>query len=105
MSDYAATPGAHVNAGKTLLEIIWEDLDRVMDILMEGIIPQYPNANRTLRFSWKQQAEEWQAYGEERGQAQGLAYAIAVLTNPYHVDVDNIRLEAMKRWQQRTEEK
>lgn len=90
----------HVNAGKTLIEIIWEELDAVVDRLKTEGKPKLPSASRTQEQSWKDQAEQWQAYGEERGQAQGLAYALAVLTNPYNVDVDAIRSEALERWEQ-----
>lgn len=110
MATYAAgTTAAHVNAGKTLLEIIWEDLDRVMDLLMEEgepskgtFVREYIATDTGLKANeWWDVLREW---GEQRGQAQGLAYAIAVLTNPYHVDVDAVRTEAVARWRQRQEE-
>lgn len=92
------------HAGKSILEIIWEELDDVMDRLMDKGVPTFPSAARTPAESWRDQAEEWQLYGEERGRAQGVAYALAVLTNPYHIDVDAIRATALERWKERTHE-
>lgn len=90
----------HPHAGKSIIEILWEHLDDVMDKLMEEGKPE----------SWESGSREvgvvghWQQYGEERGQAQGLAYALAVMTNPYHPDMDGIRANAVKRWEERAAE-
>jgi hypothetical protein len=105
------TSGAHAHAGKTILEIIWEELDAIMDRLMSDGEPSKATLigeledGATSRQAARELADEWwetlRAWGEERGQAQGVAYCIAVLTNPYHVDVDAIRAQAMERWQER----
>lgn len=97
----------HVNAGKTLIDIIWEELDVVVDRLKTDGKPSdtEPPSEAAGERAWEefidQEHEEWQHYGEERGQAQGLAYALAVLTNPYNVDVDAIRAEALERWEKK----
>jgi hypothetical protein len=87
-----ARPNPH--AGKTIVEIMWEELDEIMDRLMEGGKPT----------GAVQLVEDWQAYGEERGQAQGVAYCLAVVTNPYDVNVDEIKKEALARWKERHDE-
>ena len=88
------------HAGRSLIEIYWSELDEILDRLMdEGAPQQYPEDGK----SWGI-APDWQAYGEQRGQAQGVAYCIAVMTNPYTPDVDAIREEAMERWEKRNGE-
>lgn len=101
-----STPDSpHANAGKTLIQIIWEELDEVVYRLkIEGKPSETePPSEAAGEGAWEefidQEHEEWQHYGEERGQAQGLAYALAVLTNPYNVNVDVIREQALKRWE------
>jgi hypothetical protein len=66
-------------AGRSIIEIIWEDLDDVMDRLM---------------------AEPTDA---DKGEALGLARALATMMNPYEKNVDSIRGEAFERWQEREE--
>jgi hypothetical protein len=40
---------------------------------------------------------------DDVGRAQGVAYCIAVIENPYHVDIERIRAEAMVRWEDQNE--
>lgn len=54
-------------------------------------------------FESHQYGEDVQAWAETRGQAQGVAYCIAVMTNPYSPDFDRVRTEARERWQKRQE--
>jgi hypothetical protein len=104
----AANP--HPNAGKSILDLLWEELDEVMDLLMEQGAPDKDSLASELHLTSalsvaRQLATEWystlQEWGELRGQAQGLAYAIAVLTNPYAADVPTVKKEALARWQSR----
>lgn len=67
-----------VNAGKSIIEIVWEEMDVVYGRLMAG--------------------EGAKAKGD-KGRAGGLAYALAVLTNPYRVDVETVRMQAHARWE------
>jgi hypothetical protein len=39
------------------------------------------------------------AWGEARGRAQGVALALAILTNPTSPDVDAVREESVERWE------
>lgn len=67
-----------VNVGKSIIEIVWEEMDVVYGRLMAG--------------------EGAKAKGD-KGRAGGLAYALAVLTNPYRVDVEAVRMQAHARWE------
>lgn len=102
----------HPYAGMSVLDIVWQELDDVMDLLMEQGTPEKgrgglagdfehknnPTEARILAEEWFNTLKEW---GELRGQAQGLAFAIAVLTNPYAADVPTVKKEAMARWEKR----
>lgn len=100
----------HPYAGMSVLDILWQDLDDVMDRLMEEGAPEKTSMAGDFRCkvdvaTSNELATEWyttlQGWGELRGQAQGLAFAIAVLTNPYAADVPAIKKEAMERWESR----
>lgn len=82
---------------EALLEELWKELDTVVEHIMAEDEPDV----------WEREDDgeesgsplEWQKYGEWRGQAQGLAYALAIIANPYQPDVNAIRTEAMERWE------
>lgn len=65
-------------AGRSILEIIWEEMDAVYGRLMAG--------------------DGAKAKGD-KGRAAGLAYAIAVIQNPYEVNVEAVRDQAHARWE------
>lgn len=65
-------------AGKSILELLWDELDSIMERLM----------TRTGADDLR-----------DPGRAEGIAYAIAVMQNPYRVSVDNVRDQAMARWE------
>lgn len=64
-------------AGKSLHEILWDELMTIMDRLMTGC-----------------EAED----GRDPGRAEGVAYCIAIFQNPYAPNIDSVRAEAMERW-------
>lgn len=66
----------HPWSGSTIRETIWEALDEVMERLMSG-----------------------HADADDKGQAQGLAMALAIFGNPYQPGIDAIKEEAMNRWE------
>lgn len=68
-----------IYGGATLLEALWEEMDR----LMEGLMT-------------KQAAED----GGDRYRAEQLCWALALVTNGYDPDMDAIRAEAMRRWKE-----
>lgn len=65
-------------AGKSIEELIWERLDAVVDRLKKGggTVGDY-----------------------EKGEAIGLATALAIISNPYIVNIDAVRGEAVSRWE------
>lgn len=75
--DHVHRERAEVPAGKSILEMLWESLDTVMERLMTGAV-----------------AED----GQDVGMARGIALSIAIMTNPYAPSIDAIREEAMERW-------
>lgn len=79
--EFSSEPGAC--AGKTLLEIMWDELDHLVDNLCdEG-----------------SEAED----GLDKGRADGVAFCIALITNPYRPDMPAIKAEAMDRRAEREE--
>lgn len=106
----AEAEAPHPYAGMSVLDIMWQDLDDCMDQLMSEGAPDKGSlaeelyltsalsVARSLANEWYTTLKEW---GELRGQAQGLAFAIAVLTNPYAADVPAVKKEAMQRWEKR----
>jgi len=63
--------------GKSIKEILEEELDTVVERIMTG-----------------QDAED----GRDPGRAEGVAYALAVFQNPYRPNIESVREEAMDRW-------
>lgn len=68
---------APVYGGPTLLEALWAEMDMLMERLMTGAV-----------------AED----GGDRFRAEELAWVIAIVSNPYNPSMDNVRTEAMDRW-------
>lgn len=67
-----------IYGGPTLLEALWDEMDR----LMEGLMTQTD-------------AED----GGDKYRAQQLAWVLAIVTDPYAPSVDKIRKETMERWE------
>ncbi len=106
---YQKPPGERNSAaGRSLLEMLWEELDSVIDRLMADGKPGEPEVTELSeeavaveKHDLSRLMDDFKAWGEERGQAQGLAYAIAVITDPYEVDVPGIKKISAKRWEER----
>jgi hypothetical protein len=88
--------------GRSLLDEMWEEMDSIVRDLMvdwvDGVelpaiggIGDYDEAMR-----YGSQMKDW---GELRGQAQGVAYCIALVTHSKQRDVDAVRAEAVRRFQ------
>lgn len=75
----AVNAGGSACGGKTILEMLWEELDAVVDRLMTG-----------------QEAED----GRDPGRAEGMALAIAVMQNPYRPSWEAVRDQAVARWEE-----
>jgi hypothetical protein len=72
-----------VPAGKSILELMWDELDALMEILMA---PADFNLEENL--AWY------------KGRANGLATCIALVHNPYVPDVVAVRALAKERYEQ-----
>lgn len=76
-------PGGAVSA-PTILQTLWGELDRIVERLLAG-----PDAV----------AED----GRDQGRAEGVAYCIAVMTNPYQPDIEAVKTECMRRYREANE--
>jgi hypothetical protein len=74
-------------AGRRLVDMLWEELDSITDRLMRDAPED----------SWGD--EEWNSYNQDVGAARGIAYCIAIITNPYNPSIDAIREIAMERYE------
>jgi hypothetical protein len=91
--------GSLLNAGRSISEMLWEQLDAVMETLMSEGDPYSrkewdPDDIDAIR-------NQVQEYGELRGKAQGFAHAIALMYSPYDPHIDHIKELAMERWESR----
>lgn len=74
---------ASVPAGKSILELMWDELDVLMEILMAP-----SDFDLEEEVTWY------------RGRANGLATCIALVHNPYVPDVNAVRALAKERYEQ-----
>lgn len=84
-------------AGMSILERCWQELDDIMDQIMEEGEPEVDPAKQPTTA-----ATRYRQWGELRGQAQGVAYCIAMISNPYEPDLPAIKREAKQRWDERS---
>lgn len=63
-------------AGKSIVELVWDEMDSVYARLMSGDTQK-----------------------GDKGCARGLATALAILTNPYASNVEEVRQQAHARWE------
>lgn len=68
----------HRWAGKSIINHIWEELDLTMDELMAKT-----------------------AEPDDAGYARGLAMALAYMYNPLNPDIEQVRADAVERWESR----
>lgn len=73
----------HPSGGKSIIQMMWHELDQVVDRIQRRV----DKGKEPLK--------------SDRGEAVGLAKAIAIMTNPYAYDVDAVREEAMARYEAR----
>jgi len=74
--------GEIMPAGKSIFEMMWDELDTVVSRLMldgEGYEDQ------------------------DKGAALGIATCLAIMINPYAPDIGAVRTEAMRRWEVKDE--
>jgi hypothetical protein len=77
----AVNAGGSACGGQTILELLWKEMMAVYDRLMTG-----------------QDAEH------DVGIAQGIAYSIAIMQNPYRPSIDDVREQAAQRWDEENPE-
>jgi len=93
---------APIYGGPTLLEALWNEMDRLMEALMTG-----ETADDSCRQKgyhgvpapyddFQAPCEHWE--NGDRYRAEQLAWVIAIVSNPYDPSVDRVRAEAMDRW-------
>lgn len=66
-----------MGAGRSILSMLWDELMSISERLLSG-----------------DPAED----GRDPGRAEGVAYCIAVMTNPYKPDIEAVRAEVVRRW-------
>lgn len=71
----AVNAGGSACGGQTILELLWQEMMAVYERLMTG-----------------------QAAEHDVGIAQGIAYSIAIMQNPYRPSIDDVREQAAQRW-------
>lgn len=100
------TDAAATVARETVSDALWAKLDAIvvqlytsgldeMDLRETLRVGMYPTEAENV----VAEAEKWRGWGEARGAAQGLAYAIALLANPRRPNVDWVREEAARRYE------
>jgi len=95
-----------MTAGRTLIEQLfdeyWKELDTIVEHLMSQEEPEVSDFDSGVQYqdiATGEAGEACKQWGEWRGRAQGIAYALALLTNPAKPDVEAIREKAMQRWE------
>lgn len=98
------SPSTHLR-GKSIIDLLWEDLDDTMDILMDTCERCERLVGAHTRTSHEPEATLQLEYAvdEYRGRAQGVAYALALMSNPYLRNVDEVRKLAKERYDQRSQ--
>jgi hypothetical protein len=78
-------PGLHPRscAGRSLQDMMWDELLTVVDRLVQG---------------------DGAEAEDDRGKAQGIAYCLAITQNPYKPNMEAIREEAMRRYEEQFED-
>ena len=71
--------------GKAIIDMLWDRLDEYVDCLMSPPIGNHDE--------------------QVKGQAQSMAEAISIMTNPYDPDMAKVRAEAMERYAARQKPK
>ena len=74
---------------------LWDDLMATY----EQLTGEYGDLNEGEGPDEGSLAAELVAWGEARGRAQGVAFAIAVLVNALHPNIEDVRAEALARWE------
>lgn len=88
---------APVYGGPTLLEALWKEMDRLMESLMTGVENEEDVCGKD-HYTGEAPAPCEHEDNGDKYRAQELAWVLAIVTNAYAPDVNAIRAEAMRRW-------
>jgi hypothetical protein len=89
-------------AGQSISEILWAELDSIVDQLHSDGEPEEPEFhNLATQQDLYAELKDWKAWGEQRGKAQGVAYALAIILNPTAPDIEAVRAESVRRRKER----
>ena len=91
---------APVYGGPTLLEALWVEMDRLMELLMTGVENAEDVCGKPHSFNQDSMQSERCEHDDngDKYRAQELAWVLAIVTNAYAPDVNQVRAEAMRRW-------
>jgi hypothetical protein len=95
---------APIYGGPTLLEALWNEMDRLMESLMTGIENEEDVCGRTdcdgdgAPYSGEDENSCGHPDRGDKYRAQELAWVLAIVENAYEPDVNRIRAKAMDRW-------
>lgn len=98
MSQKLIRYGYKTPRGKTIRELIWEQLDDAMDALMSTGKPMWEEIGMA---DPDRIAETFRRYGHEQGVAQATAYVLSLFEQPDHPDIDSVRGAAVLRYKER----
>jgi hypothetical protein len=96
---------APIYGGPTLLEALWNEMDRLMEGLMTGVENEEDICGRGDEHG-DPNVEGDRCEHEDNGdkyRAQELAWVLAIVENAYEPDVNRIRAKAMDRWNESQE--
>lgn len=93
-----------VYGGPTLLEALWNEMDRLMEALMTRVENTEDVCDK-MGCSNPASADRCRHLDNgDKYRAAELAWVIAIVTNAYAPSMDLVRKEAMERWDARQEE-
>jgi hypothetical protein len=88
-------------AGKSIIQLIEEELDAVVERLYAYGPPRDLDENIREDGTLGEWVTEVESYNKDRGLAEGIGIALALLYNPYAPNLDAIRSQAVERWESR----
>lgn len=91
MSQKLVKYGYKLPHGRSIRDMIWQELDDCMDWLM------------TMKPEPESGIMTWCEYGKHQGKAEELAFVIALFEDPIHPDMDSVRAAAVDRYKERQE--
>lgn len=105
MSQKLVKYGYKLPHGRSIRDMIWQELDDCMDWLMTmkpepepWWLERQPDGENIGDFR-----RQWQEYGKHQGKAEELAFVIALFEDPIHPDMDSVRAAAVDRYKERQE--